>query len=93
MAKKMAYETAIGIVDDEFKALVQASGDRSALKSLIVDSQRNIRAQQDFQAEDAQLEAAKEIVKDLGGGYREAIKTQSAKIVVALQRLEELGDA
>jgi len=92
MAKKMPYETALGIVDDDFKALVQATGDRAALKSLIVDSQRNIRTNQDNEADDAQLQAAREIVKDLGGGYREANKTQSAKIVVALQRLEELGD-
>jgi hypothetical protein len=92
MAKKMPYDTAVGIVTPTFKAEVDATTDRTNLKSKIVDAQRAIRQIQDNEADDAQLTAAKEIVKDLGKGYREATKNEVAKIVVALQRLEELGD-
>lgn len=92
MAKKMPYEKAIGLVDDDFKALIASSGDRAAIKAMIVDSHRNIRSIQDSEADDAQLTAAREVTKDLSAGYREAAKVQNAKIVVALQRLEELGD-
>jgi hypothetical protein len=93
MAKKMPYDTAIGIVSDTFKAEIAACADRTVLKSKIVDAQRAKRQISDNESDDAQLTAAKEIVKDLGKGYREATKNEEAKIVVALQRLEELGDA
>jgi hypothetical protein len=92
MSKKMPYDTAIGIVSDTFRAEIDSTSDRTALKSKIVDAQRSIRQIQDNEADDAQLTAAREIVKDLGKGYREATKNEVAKIVVALQRLEELGD-
>jgi len=92
MAKKMPYDKAIGIVDDAFKAEVTTTTDRALLKEKIVNAQRAKRQIADNEADDAQLTAAREVAKDLSSGYREATKTEEAKIVVALQRLEELGD-
>lgn len=92
MSKKMPYDTAIGIVSDTFRGEVTGSQDRGALKAKVVDAQRAIRQIQDNEAEDAQLTAAKELAKDLGRGYREALKNETAKVVVILQRLDELGD-
>jgi hypothetical protein len=92
MSKKMPYDTAVGIVSDTFRAEVTGSSDRAALKSLIVDAQRAKRQIQDNEQDDAQLTAARELVKDLSKGYREATKNEEAKIVVALERLQELGD-
>lgn len=91
MAKKMPYDTAVGIVSDAFRTEVVGSNDVAALKSKIVDAQRAKRQILDNEADDAQLTAAREIVKDLGKGYREATKNEEAKVVVILQRLEELG--
>jgi hypothetical protein len=91
MAKKMPYDTAVGIVSEAFKNEVVASQDVAALKSKVVDAQRAKRQILDNEADDAQLTAAREIVKDLGKGYRESTKNEEAKVVVLLQRLEELG--
>lgn len=63
------------------------------LKGVIVESAANearIKSERDG---DEKLAGAKEIVKDLGGAYSEAIKTQQAKTAYALHRLEEKGDA
>jgi len=92
MAKKMPYDTAIGIVNDAFKTEVAATSDRTLLKSMIVNAQRSMRQICDNEVDDAQLTAAREIVSDLGKGYRESTKNEIAKVVVALQRLEDLGD-
>jgi hypothetical protein len=92
MSKKMPYDTAVGIVGDAYRAEIVTATDRATLKNKIVDAQRAKRQIQDNEADDAQLTAAREIVKDLGKGYREATKNEEAKIVVVLQRLEELGD-
>lgn len=92
MAKKMPYDEAVGIVPEAYLAEVRGSGDVAALKAKIVDTQRVMRTTLDEENDDAQLTAAREIVKDLGKGYRNRIKNEIAKVVVVLQRLEELGD-
>jgi len=93
MSKKMPFDTAIGIVSEMFKTDIDHTTDRENLKSKVVDAQREMRIIQDNEADDAQLTAAREIVKDLSKGYRAKTTTEVAKIVVVLQRLEELGDA
>ncbi len=91
MAKKMPYDTAVGIVSEAFLSEITTSSDVAALKSKVVDAQRAKRQILDNEADDAQLTAARDIAKDLGRGYREANKNEEAKVVVLLQRLEELG--
>ena len=91
MAKKMPYETAVKIVTETFVEEVNSTVDPMALKTKIVESQLNLREIMDAAEEDAQLQAAKALAKDLSAGYREASKNENAKIVVCLQRLEELG--
>ena len=93
MAKKMPYDTAVGIVSDTFLAEVNSSNDKDALRAKVVAAQRAKRQIMDNEADDAQLTAAREIVKDLGRGYREANKNEEAKIVVLLERLSSIGDA
>lgn len=91
--KKLTYDTASKIVSETFLADIMSTGDRVSLKNKIVDAQRALRQIMDTEADDAQLTAARELASDLGKGYREASKNEAAKIVVCLQRLEELGDA
>lgn len=89
--KKLTYDVASMIVSETFLAEVNSSSSTEEIKSKVIDAQRAIRQISDTEADDAQLTAAREIVKDLGKGYREATKNEQAKIVVCLQRLESLG--
>jgi len=89
--KKLTYDTASKIVSETFLAEVSSMADGEQLKSKLVDAQVQIRAIVDTENDDAQLTAARELARDLGAGYREAAKQEQAKIVVCLNRLEELG--
>lgn len=67
--------------------------DVDGLKAVIVESAANkarVKAERDG---DEKLAGAKEIVKDIGGAYSDAIKTQEAKTAYALHLLEQKGDA
>ena len=89
--KKLTYDTASKIVSETFLADINSMIDPGSLKSKLVEAQMQIRTIVDAENDDAQLTAARELAKDLGAGYREASKQEYAKIVVCLNRLEELG--
>lgn len=89
--KKLTYDVASKIVTETFLSEINTLSSPEDIKSKVIDAQRAIRQISDTEADDAQLTAAREIVKDLGKGYREATKNEQAKIVVCLQRLEALG--
>ena len=63
------------------------------LRSVIVQSETNLAEIERQKEADVKLTGAKEIVKDLGGGYAEATKAQRGKISFALHCLEALGKA
>ena len=65
--------------------------DEDDLKSLIVRSESNIYAIEHEKDDDAKLNAAKDLVKEMSAPYRDAIKTQMAKIKYALFLLEGKG--
>lgn len=64
----------------------------SALRDVLVDAETKIREVEVEMAADEKLAAAKEIVKDLAGAYREVTKAQRAKIAYALHLLDERGE-
>jgi len=65
--------------------------DEDDLKSLIVRSESNIYSIEHEKDEDVKLNAAKDLVKEMSAPYRDAIKTQMAKIKYALFLLEGKG--
>jgi hypothetical protein len=91
MSKKMSFDTAKEIVSETFLGEINSSTDLSEIRSKVVEAQRAKRNISDREADDAQLTAAREIARDLGKGYREASKNEEAKIVVCLERLNQLG--
>lgn len=90
--KKLTFDTASKIVTETFLADMQKTSDKNAIKGVLVDAERALRQIMDTEAEDMQLTAARELASDLGKGYKEASKNEHAKIVVCLQRLEDLGE-
>ena len=68
-----------------------ASFDVDALKKVIVDCEGNLYTIAKEKAADAKLVAAREVMKDLSAGYREASGAQNAKIQYALYLLENRG--
>ena len=64
------------------------SEDRAA--ELVVRSEQKIRDLRDEQKNDDKLNAARQIVKDLGAGYSSAIKYEQAKINYLLERIDEI---
>lgn len=74
----------------EFKDTADSS-DVETLKKMIVQCEGNIYSCEQDKAADVKLNAAKELVKDLGSGYRDAIKVQTAKIKYCLHLLESKG--
>lgn len=61
------------------------------LRDAIIEAETSIREIVSEMEQDERLAGAKEIVKDLAGGYREAKQAQEAKVQYALHRLEEMG--
>ena len=90
--KKLTYDTASKIVSETFLSDVVQSVNRDKIKSILIDAEKSLRQIIDAENDDMQLAAARELASNLGKGYREASKNEQAKIVVCLNRLEELGD-
>lgn len=61
------------------------------LKKIVVECEGNIYTIEKSMAEDFQLNAAKELVKDHSAPHREGIRAQTAKIKYALFLLEGKG--
>lgn len=61
------------------------------LKRIIVTCESNIYEAEKLKEADQKLNAAKELVKDMSGPHRDAVKVQTAKIKYALFRLESQG--
>lgn len=57
-------------------------------KTKLIESQFEIRAALQEKDNDEQLNAAKEIVKDLNAGYSSAVKYEKAKIEFLLEQIE-----
>lgn len=73
-------------VRDELDALPE-----KGLRDAIIGAEGQILAIRTEMENDEHLVAAREIVKDLSGSYREAQQAQQAKIQYALYRLGEMG--
>lgn len=72
--------------------LEDASGmDEEQLRAAIVESDANIRETETAREGDERLQAAKENVRDLSSGYRDAISAQRAKVSYCLHLLDERG--
>lgn len=84
---------------EKYAKLIRESGtmeemdgaDEATLKKIIVDSETSIEEQEQLKDTNEHLLAAKNVIKDVGGGFREAIKYQNAKIKYALYCLEKMG--
>lgn len=74
----------------EFKDTADAAS-TDELKKIIVTCEGNLYTIEKEQEDDHKLTAAKEMVKDLSGPYRDAKKVQQAKIQYALFLLEGKG--
>jgi|SRR5690606_20066522 len=74
----------------EFKEDAEASTPEE-LEDMIVKCEGNIYNAEAEKEADVKLNAAKELVKDLGAGYRDAIKVQKAKVQYALFLLASKG--
>lgn len=75
----------------EFKENADAAS-ADDLKKIIVTSEGNIYTIEKEKGDDTKLNAAKELVKDYSGPYRDAIKVQTAKVKYALFLLEGKGE-
>ena len=60
--------------------------------TLIVKSEQMIKELTEEMTADDKLTAAKQVVKDLSSGYRNAIKYEQAKIQYLLAKIEEIQD-
>lgn len=74
----------------EFKETAEAASEED-LKKIVVECEGNIYSIEKDKADNTKLNAAKELVKDYSQPYRDAIKTQTAKIKYALFLLESKG--
>jgi hypothetical protein len=74
----------------EFKDTADAASVED-LKKIIVECEGNIYTIEKNMGEDSKLAGAKEVVKELSEPYRDAKKTQQAKIQYALFLLESKG--
>ena len=62
------------------------------LKKIVIEAEKNIEEQENLRDEDQKLKELKENVKALGGGYKDAIFYQRAKIKYAMKSLENRGE-
>lgn len=62
------------------------------LRAEIVKAEASVREVEASMAADTKLTAARELVKDLSGGYNDAKSAQRAKIGYALHILDEKGE-
>ena len=59
-------------------------------RNMIIKAEQKLRLLTDEMNNDAKLQAAKQVVKDISTGYTSAIKYEYAKISFLLDKLEEL---
>jgi hypothetical protein len=74
----------------EYKDIADAAS-VDELKKIIIQCEGNISTVEKEKNEDAKLAGAKEIVKEVGAPYRDAVKIQTVKIKYALFLLEGQG--
>jgi hypothetical protein len=74
----------------EFKDTADAASVED-LKKILVTCEGNIYTIEQEKAEDTKLNGARELAKEYAAPYRDAIKTQTAKIKYALFLLESKG--
>jgi hypothetical protein len=74
----------------EFKDTADAASNED-LKKIIVQCEGNIYELDKEKDEDVKLNAAKEMIKELGTPYRDAAKVQTAKVKYALFLLQSKG--
>lgn len=74
----------------EFKDNAE-SLDVEGLEGVVVKAEGNIYNIEQEMKSDVKLQQAKEIVKELSSGYREAIKVQTAKLKYSLYLMETKG--
>lgn len=60
--------------------------------NLIVKAEQQIRGLRNEMANDENLSAAQQVVKDLKGAYTSAIQYEEAKIQYLLEKIEEIQD-
>jgi len=85
--KKIIAKLPVGFVEDA------AGMDGDALRAAIVRAEELVREVEREQGQDEKLQGAREIVKDIMGGYNDAKRAQRAKIAYALHLLEERGES
>jgi hypothetical protein len=59
---------------------------------LLVEAEKRMKRIKDERDADEKLQAAKNIVKDLGSGYTSAIAYEKAKIAFLLDKIQEIQD-
>lgn len=85
--KKIIAKLPVGFVEDA------AGMDGDALRAAIVRAEELVREVEREQGQDEKLQGAREIVRDIMGGYNDAKRAQRAKIAYALHLLEERGES
>lgn len=83
--KKIIAKLPVGFVED-----AAGMGD-DALRAEIIRAETSIREVEREQGADEKLQGAREIVKDIMGGYNDAKRAQRAKIAYAMHLLEARG--
>jgi len=83
--EKILKDLPVGYIED------MVSADPAKLRDEIVKADaRAAEIKREMKA-DEKLAGAREIVKDLSGGYRDALKAQAAKVAWCLHELDEKG--
>lgn len=85
--KKIIAKLPTGFVEDA------AGMDGDGLRAAIVRAEELVRETEREQGQDEKLAGAREIVRDIMGGYNDAKRAQRAKIAYALHLLEERGES
>lgn len=85
--KKIIAKLPTGFVEEA------AGMDGDALRAAIVRAEELVREVEREQGQDEKLAGAREIVRDIMGGYNDAKRAQRAKIAYALHLLEERGES
>jgi polynucleotide 5'-kinase involved in rRNA processing len=75
---------------DSFVSSVRA-GDERTLKDLVVNLSKEIEDVREQQKEDSTLNALKEKMKDLNGGYQDVKKEKTNRLKFILMSLESKG--
>lgn len=83
--EKVLKKLPAGFADDA------AGMDEEQLRAAIVDADAAVRETEMARDADETLQSAKEHVRDLSSGYRDAITAQRAKVAYCLHLLEERG--